>query len=238
MYSHMGNKEGILEEGECDYSPFRYTHNCCFKTINNHSKINSIGENMIFDKVFSTGVGCDVDICKIHLDYVSHWVDGVHDVKSWKSKLHFYRGVRLGGKNCHLLRIYSWSMAIPILMNLFFSSVIFYMDLKSGASTMYELPFLIFLFYPQWRTFKILVRYFFHKNDEDLTDQLDENDMHASFIEPFCESGLQVSIFLFCTKMICKSKYTSNNKTYVKEKYSILGANNTFYHLHNGSILP
>ena len=67
------------------------------------------------------------------------------------------------------------------------------MDLKSGVSTKYEVPFLILLFYPQWRTFKILVNYFFHKNEEELTDQLDENDKQLSFIEPFCESGLQVS---------------------------------------------
>ena len=88
-------------------------------------------------------------------------------------------------------------MAIPILINLLFSSVIFYMDLKSGVSTKYEAPFLILLFYPQWRTFKILFKYFFHKNDEELTEQLDENDKQVSFIEPFCESGLQVRIFQY-----------------------------------------
>ena len=83
---------------------------------------------------------------------------------------------------------------MPILINLLFSSVIFYIDLKSGVSTKYEVPFLILLLYPQWRTMKILVQYFFHKNVEELADQLDENEKQVSFIEPFCESGLQVSV--------------------------------------------
>merc|ERR1711994_629662 len=132
----------------------------------------------------------------MHLNTVKYHVyhDKYHDLKLWKSSIVYDTyGTRYGGKNCRLLRIYSWSMAIPILINLFFSSVIFYIDLKSGESTNYEIPFLILLFYPQWRTFKILVRYFFHKSDEELTNQLDENDKQVSFIEPFCESGLQVS---------------------------------------------
>ena len=87
-------------------------------------------------------------------------------------------------------------MTVPILINLLFSSVIFYIDLKSRVSTKYEVPFLVFLFYPQWRTLKILVKYFFDRNEEELTNQLDENEKQVSFIEPFCESGLQVSSFL------------------------------------------
>ena len=90
-------------------------------------------------------------------------------------------------------RIYSWTMAVPISINLIFSFMIFYHDLKSKVSTQYEALFLILLMYPQWRTLKILVRYLFHKDEEQLTNQLDANDKEVSFVEPFCESGLQVS---------------------------------------------
>jgi len=107
-------------------------------------------------------------------------------------------------------------MAIPIFINLLFSSVIFYIDLKSRVATKYEVPFLILLCYPQWRTFKILVKYFFHKNDEELTDQLDENDRQVSFIEPFCESGLQVLTTLciiFTTEAFYPKDALGNSKT-------------------------
>ena len=178
----------ILEEGECD------GHNCCFETNNNHSKIKIKGQDKIYDD--TTGVGCGVGVCKIHLDSIINRHDEIHDFKSWNSKISYdHAGRRDGGKNCRLLRIYSGSMVLPIFINLFFSFVIFYMDLKSGVSTMFEIPFLILMFYPQWRTFKILVQYFFHKSHKELTNQLDENDKRVSFIEPFCESGLQVCNF-------------------------------------------
>ena len=85
-------------------------------------------------------------------------------------------------------------MVIPILFNFIFSGVIFYNDWRSGLSSKYEVPFLLLLLYPQWRTLKILMRYFTHKEEEELANQLDENDKEVSFIEPFCESGLQVRI--------------------------------------------
>ena len=221
----MNYKNGILKEGECYYNDW-----CCFETTTNHSIIKSIGEGSIYNDRIAV---CDVDVCRIHIDFFNKRVLGIHDkdyddnryfdekgLELWKSKI-FYEirghevingnearyasdheyGARLGGKNCHLLRIYSWSMAIPILINLFFSSVIFYTDLKSGESTKYESLFLILLLYPQLRTFKILVKYFFHKSEEELADQLDENEKQVSFIEPFCESGLQVSqLFVFISK--------------------------------------
>ena len=182
-----------LDEGECGNK----THFCCFETKYNHSKNKSKGEDKIYDNI--TGIGCGVDVCKIHLGYVNEHVDGIYDLKSWNSVIGDSFGIRYGGKNCRLIRIYSWFMAIPIFINLVFSSVIFKMDLTSGVSTIYKVPFLILLFYPQWRTLKILFRYFFHKNEEELTDQLDENIKQVSFIEPFCESGLQVGIFSFQT---------------------------------------
>ena len=189
------NSKGILEEGGCD------NHLCCFETNNNHSKINSKGEDKMYND--TTGVGCGVDVCKVAFDSVNYWVDGINDLTSWNSKISYdASGRRYGGKNCRLLRIYSWSMAIPILINLLFSSVIFYIDLKCGVSTKYEVPFLVMLFYPQWRTIKILFNYFFHKNEEELTNQLDENDKQVSFIEPFCASGLQVSNHLIYLNQI------------------------------------
>ena len=230
------NDDGILEVGECENK-----HWCCFETNNNHSRVKGKGEDKIYNDI--TDFGCGVDVCKVHLDYVDYYVDGIHDLESWKSKINYFYGRRYGGKNCRLLRIYSWSMAIPILINLLFSSVIFYMDLKSGVSTKYEVLFLVLLFYPQWRTFKILVKYFFHKDDEELTNQLDENEKQVSFIEPFCESGLQVSQYLIFISFYFKFvgiyyTYTRRILDVYLDKYSILGVDNSLCHLYNGSFLP
>ena len=150
--------------------------------------------NIIGDRI---GVDCGINTCKIHLDYLHYYIDGMHDLQSWKTKISYNGGVRVGGRNCNLLRIYAWTMVIPIIINLLFSGVIFYYDWRSGLSSKYETPFLLLLLYPQWRTLKILMRYFTHKEEEELVNQLDENDKDVSFIEPFCESGLQVRTFYF-----------------------------------------
>ena len=148
--------------------------------------------NIIGDR---KGVDCGMDTCKIHLDYLHYYVDGMNDLQSWQTKIGYRKGrIRVGGRNCHLLRVYAWTMAIPIMINLVFSGVIFYNDWKSGLSSKYEVPFLLLLLYPQWRTLKLLMKYLSHKDEEKLVNQLDENDKEVSFIEPFCESALQVNV--------------------------------------------
>merc|ERR1711994_599612 len=121
-------------------------------------------------------------------------------MQSWQTTIDYrWKTIRVGGKNCHLLWVYAWTMFIPIMINLIFSGIIFYNDWRSGLSSKYEMPLLLLLLYPQWRTLKILMRYFTHKEEEELAKQLDENDKEVSFIEPFCESGMQVRFFALPT---------------------------------------
>ena len=143
------------------------------------------------------GVDCGFSTCKVHLDYLHNEMDEIHDLQSWQTVTRFlHGGLKVGGKICHLLRVYAWTMSIPILINLFFNGIVFYNDWKSGLSTKYEVLLLLLLLYPQWRTLKILMRYLIHKEEEELANQLDENDKEVSFIEPFCESGMQVRLLL------------------------------------------
>ena len=146
--------------------------------------VNIIGDN--------ADVDCGLDSCKLHLDFLHRRLEGIHDLKSWQTKAGYYNLMKVGGKNCHLIRVYACSMLIPITISFIFSSMIFFGDVKSGVSRKYEMPILFLLFYPQWRTFKILIKYFKHKKEEELTSQLEENTKNVSYIEPFCESGLQV----------------------------------------------
>ena len=148
--------------------------------------VNILGDNLDVD--------CGLDSCKLHLDYLHHRIDGMHDLKSWQTKTVYWSAIRAGGKNCHLLRVYAFSMAIPIAINFLFSAMIFFGDVKSGVSSKFEIPILLLLCYPQWRTFKILIKYFKNKKQEELTNDLEENNKNVSSIEPFCESGFQVSI--------------------------------------------
>ena len=169
------------------------------------------------------GVDCGMDTCKIHLDYYHYDVDGMHDLQSWQTNIGYYIGrIRVGGRNCQLLRVYAWTMAIPILINFIFSGIIFYNDWRSGLSCKYEVPFLLFLLYPQWRTLKILMRYLAHKEEEELANQLDENDKEVSFIEPFCESGLQVRVLLLFDYLINSDFSLTYYKLKLKTKFLIL----------------
>ena len=79
------NYDRNLEEGEYDYKL------CCFETNNNHSKIKRKAGEKIYNG--ETGVGCGFDVYKVHLDYVDNWVDGIHDLISWNSKI-VYHGAR------------------------------------------------------------------------------------------------------------------------------------------------
>ena len=195
---------GSLEEGECDKN-----HYCCFETKNYLDKIENESNDKMYDKcrgyMFPTihnpwfkynggpGSGCGFDVCEIYLDTIRQSSNKLIDLKSWRSEVGYDNEIRYGGKTCGLLRIYSLSMGIPMMINLLFSSVIFYSDLKSGVCSYCEALFLIVLLYPQWRTLKILIKFFHHKSEEQLTNSLDKNEKEVSFIEPFCESGLQVS---------------------------------------------
>ena len=175
--------------------------------------------NIIGDKV---GDDCGLDSCKVHLDYFHFHLDGIYNLKLWEKAMGYDNGqIRVGGKNCHMLRLYAWSMVVPILINFLFNGVIFYMDVKSEFSTNYEVPFLLMLLYPQWRTLKILIKFLMHQNKEDLTNHLDENDKDVSFIEPFCESGFQVGKFSFsmCFSLDVILKVNNNFKNFLSHYF-------------------
>ena len=164
------HQNGSLTEGKCD------KHTCCFETKNTTSILNR---------------DCGLDVCKVHLDSLRPL--GVKDLRSWKAANIGLTGRQLGGKNCQLLRVYSKAMMIPIAINLVFNSLIFYQDIRSGAASKFEILFLILLFYQQWRTAKILMKYFRHKDEQKLEEKIVENDRDVPLFEPFCESGFQVS---------------------------------------------
>ena len=162
--------DGSLTKGKC------YNHACCFETKNTTSTLNR---------------DCGLDVCKVHLDSLRNL--GVKDLSSWKTANIGSGGRQLGGKNCQLIRVYSKTLMIPIAINLVFNALIFYHDIRTGSASKFEILFLILLFYPQWRTMKILMKYCRHKDEQKLEENIIENDRDVPLFEPFCESGFQVS---------------------------------------------
>ena len=153
------------------------------------------------------------DVCGVHIDFIKSGTNDIiytgdetiDDFSDWISKtiyLWFPSPYKLGGWQCTLLTMYGYLIVLPIALNFLFCFNIFVEDVKSGKTKFYEFPFLLILFYPQWRTIKCLFRYVFHKNEAKLTKELDENERDVSFIEPFCESTLQVSLILVSIELL------------------------------------
>ena len=171
---HIGS---TLKEGKClrkmtkegDWSV------CCFETKNQTSEMNK---------------RCGLDVCKVHFEWVGKYFGNL-DV--WKTKNIYESGAtKIGGKDCYLYRLYSKSMLIPIVLNLLFSVVTFYHDVKSGNADKFEITFLLLLFYPQWKMLKTLIKYLKNKDEQELIENVAQNDKEFPLFEPFCESGPQV----------------------------------------------
>ena len=150
-----------------------------------------------FEPIRSNGVKtCGDDSCFLHLR-ILHMFSKIHDLKSWKSETDFMHGkLKVGGKTCKLLRMNGWTLLIPILINSFFNIVIFFNDVKNEKATAYEVIPLLFLFYPQWKTLKILWNYVFkHRNQAKLDMDINEVDRDVGSLEPFLEAPFQVGMY-------------------------------------------
>ena len=124
----LNYRDGTLDEGKCGSG-----YHCCFEAKNQTSEMNQY---------------CGMDVCKLHLESYrdkKRYFDNNIDI--WKTKISYYDGdTKVGGKNCYLYRLYSKSMLIPIALNLLFSAVTFYHDVKSGNANKFEITFLLLLF--------------------------------------------------------------------------------------------
>ena len=153
---------------------------------------------------------CDDDACRVHLRYLQTYSSSIFDLSSWKSNIEYVSGYgKYGGKLCSLLMLYGYTMSVPILLNMAFSLKVFFDDYKKDKTTMIEIIFVIFLFYPQWKTLKFLAHYLiYHGDEKKLEKERDDFDRNVSTLEPFLESSIQVSfriliILLLITHVMC-----------------------------------
>ena len=137
---------------------------------------------------------CDNDACLLHLRYLQFFTSTIHDYETWKTTNDYLSGYgKIGGKLCHLLKYYGWSILIPILLNMAFSFKIFFDDYQKNEASFLELIVVLFLFYPQWKTLKFLYSYWMdHRDEKKLEKDKDDFDRDVSSLEPFLESAIQV----------------------------------------------
>ena len=135
---------------------------------------------------------CNEDVCLIHLKAL-HRDTSITNLTEWRKKTEYLAGRKVGGFTCHLLQIYGWSILIPFILNLIFSIVLFIDDFQDGKAKQFEILMIIFAFYTQYKTLKLLMNYLFIHHDEDVLRQdKDANDKIVANREPFLESCFQV----------------------------------------------
>ena len=135
---------------------------------------------------------CGLDPCLLHLQNLKYGLN-ISNLDQWKHNTFFYHGKKLGGETCYLLWDYGLVNVVPTALNLMFHLFIFAEDLKSGATKLFEIVFVILFFYPQWRTIRFLAQYFFHKDETQLQEDKDKYSTTFGHVEPFLESAFQVS---------------------------------------------
>ena len=147
--------------------------------------------NPVVSDIFRT---CHDDACMVHLNALHTRTNKIHDLESWYENIDYYLGARVGGRVCSMLRIYGWTIMIPILMNFAANVVVFYNDVTSNQAKWMEFIPLLLLVYPQWRVLKLLGSYLFVHGDETKLEQdkvAYERDVGT--LEPYLEASIQVN---------------------------------------------
>ena len=135
---------------------------------------------------------CGLNSCLIHLQTL-RWYANISSLDEWKYKTFYDQGTKVGGKTCQLLWIYGIAMLVPVFLSMIFYSFVFFEDLNNGQASMMEIVFLPLLWYPQWKTFRIMGTFIYDKNRENFDEANAKFDSEVGTLEPFLESAIQVS---------------------------------------------
>ena len=63
---------------------------------------------------------CGVDACLLHMQDIKNQesMTGIRDLNEWKANSNYMFSIKVGGKNCKMLELYGWAMAIPLMLSL------------------------------------------------------------------------------------------------------------------------
>ena len=136
---------------------------------------------------------CYDDICKLTLNRASFYVNRTLDVNDWKTIDIYIKGWNYGGRLCTNLQTYGLSILIPVMFHSMFGLLLCYNDIRKGIASYFEIVFVIFSVYPQWKVIKLWIKYGVGNiNEEQLYVEKNVLDGSVSSIEPFVESCFQV----------------------------------------------
>ena len=104
----------------------------------------------------------------------------------------YISGIKFGGKTCQLLWRYGLFILVPIFLNMAFNIFVFFDDLRNGKVTSVEIVFVPLLFYPQWKTLRMLGAFINDRNEDKLNEALVKFSSEVGLLEAFLESAIQV----------------------------------------------
>ena len=161
---------------------------------------------------------CGMDSCLLHLQNLKINLN-IASLDDWKSKTFYDLGVKVGGQTCQLLWKYGLVMLVPIFLNMAFNCLVFFEDLSNSKVTMVEVVFVPLLFYPQWKTIRLLATFIYDRNEEKLNENKDKFDREVGVLEPFLESAIQVSqclcLYYYLTRLLYKCVNTFVNVFFI-----------------------
>lgn len=139
---------------------------------------------------------CKSDSCLVHLQSLKYNFN-ITSLDNWRKETFFEYGRKLGGKTCHLLRIYGIGYLVPIVVTLIFNALVFFEELKTSTTSKFEGVFVVLQFYPQWKTIRFLYEYLCYKNEVQLNNSRKYFDATLGGLEPYLEAAFQVRKITF-----------------------------------------
>ena len=176
-----------LDRGECEIDDW-----CCIQRGLNltgrNVQILSSDSRPSSDK--PTNYNCEDSTCLLHLNVLSYYSRTNYTLQAWKdqSDIVYFLG-HVGGLMCSHLSVLGYTVLVPILLNVVFTILIWWNDVKKGETKMATLILVIFQCYPQWKVIKYLLNY---KDEAKLQREKDVYERDVGTLECFCESVIQV----------------------------------------------
>ena len=105
------------------------------------------------------------------------------------NEVDWFTGETVGGTVCSVLTVLASLGTIPLMLNTFFSGMVWQRDWKKGETSALTAALVMFQVYPQWKGLKLLALFF---TDPPEVDRQKNQVSVESTIEAFTEAAIQV----------------------------------------------
>ena len=166
--------ESVWKIGECGFED-----GCCARLVQNIKK--------------TKWERCNAHPCLLHLNYIKMYSKNIYDLRTWKVNNDYIKGVKIGGMECRIRKVFGSLISIPLFFHLICCVVVFISDVKSDKANMLEGCFLFIQFYTQWKVIKFSVQFLLgHTNEETFNRENAAFERDVGTLEAFVEATWQV----------------------------------------------